>query len=462
MKHRRQNNPVLYALTRFFERNQIRDCSVVCAFSGGADSVSLLWALDTVRDQFGIELSALHVHHGIRGAEAERDEEFCRAFCADRQIPFIARRVDAPAYAEREKVSLETAARVLRYQVFARVQETSHAIIATAHHAGDQAETMLFRLARGTGLTGLCGIPPICRGVIRPLLGVTPEEIRATIASLGLPHVEDTTNGDMSYARNYIRHDILPKFKTLNPSAVEHLSETASLLRQDSDFLEGEARRRLTGVPTREMRVCLREEHPAIAYRMIRILYAAVQKSPDALTSEQIENVMRLVCSDTYRGALDLPENIRVTVEGDSFSFSLAQKQQPPLSDTPLFFGVNHLVERDGCLVLSHTPIRCEMIPEMKVYNFVTSVSFYSATIIGNLYVRSRREGDAYRYGGMTHKLRKLFNDVKMPSAMRKKYPVVCDDAGILWVPGFGVREQTNSGDMEKIYACYGTREENP
>ena len=434
----------------------------MCAFSGGADSVSLLWALDTVHDQYGIALSALHVHHGIRGAEADRDEEFCRTFCSERDIPLLTERVDAPAYAKREKVSLETAARILRYQVFAHVQETCHAIIATAHNAGDQAETLLFRLARGTGLTGLCGIPPIYRGVIRPLLSVTPEDIRKTVAALGLPHVEDTTNGDLSYARNYIRHDILPRLELLNPAAARHLAETASILRQDSDFLEGEARRRLSGIPMREMRACLREEHPAVSRRMVRILYAAVQRSPDALTAEQIENVMRLVCAETYRGTLHLPGNVRVTVEGDSFSLALAEQEQPAPQDTPLHLGVNPLPERDGCLVLSRAPIAPERIPEMKVYNFVTSVSFYSATIIDNLYVRSRREGDAYRYGGMTHKLRKLFNDVKMSPAMRNRYPIICDNAGILWVPGFGVREQASGDDMEKIYACYGTREDNP
>lgn len=135
---------LLAAVGHYLDTYAIRDTSVICAFSGGADSVSLLWALDTLREKYRLSVGALHVNHGIRGEEAARDEHFCRDFCRERNIAFRLESVDVPAYARRERVSLETAARILRYEVFARVQEEERALIATAHTAGDNAETVCF------------------------------------------------------------------------------------------------------------------------------------------------------------------------------------------------------------------------------------------------------------------------------------------------------------------------------
>lgn len=445
----------------YLEEYGIHDAVIICAFSGGADSVSLLWALWTLRENNRLDVRALHVNHGIRGAEAERDENFCREFCRERAIPFYLERVDAPTCARERHISLETAARILRYDVFARMQQDKGAFIATAHNAGDNAETVLFRLARGTGLTGLTGIPPMREGVIRPILTLYPEEIRAALRELGLPHVEDSTNADTVYTRNYIRAEILPRLEELHAGAVGRIGEMTKSLRRDSDYLEGEAWKNLRETPKRELRFRMRELHPAISTRMIRILYEQVRRSPDALTADQAESIERIVRGDSAHASVDLPCGIHAYVEGDAFDIVMKSICEP-LPTQRLHPGLNRLSGRSACLFLADEPVDIRTVPEMKIYNSVITVSFSTATIINNLYIRSRLPGDAYRYGGMTRKVKKLFCDAKLPMETRRKLPLLCDEKGILWIPGYGVRDREDEREQGQklIYAYFGTQED--
>lgn len=450
---------LLAAVGHYLDTYAIRDTSVICAFSGGADSVSLLWALDTLREKYRLSVGALHVNHGIRGEEAARDEHFCRDFCRERNIAFRLESVDVPAYARRERVSLETAARILRYEVFARVQEEERALIATAHTAGDNAETVLFRLARGTGLTGLTGIPPMREGIIRPILTVLPSDVRAALTELRLPHVEDSTNCDPAYARNYIRAEVIPRLETLHTGAVERICDMTRSLRIDSDYLEGEARRHIRETPARELRFCMRDLHPAISTRMIRALYEKVRRSDDALSCEQVESIEQMIRGTAARASVDLPSGIWAYVDGDAFGIGAKEVHEDP-PEQRLHPGVNFLAGRSACLLLSDVPVEIGTVPEMKIYNSVITVSFSTATIINNLYVRSRRPGDAYRYGGMTRKVKKLFCDAKLPSETRRKLPLLCDEEGILWIPGYGVRENASQSGQKIYFAYFGTQED--
>ena len=457
--NRLPSESLLAATEQYLRAYDIRDVRIICAFSGGADSVSLLWALHALQSRYSLTVCALHVNHGIRGEEAARDEAFCHDFCLKRGIPFHLKKVDAPAYAREKRVSLETAARILRYEVFTRLQLEERALIATAHTAGDNAETVIFRMARGTGLTGLSGIPPMREGIIRPILTVLPETVRAALDELGLPHVEDSTNKDTSYTRNYIRAEVIPRLEVLHSGAVTRIGEMTKALRQDSDFLEGEARRCLRETPPGELRYHMRELHPALSTRMIRILYEKVQKSPDALTAEQVESIERIVRGDSAHALIDLPCGVQAQVDGDAL-FIRAKETPATIPDQTLHAGVNSLAERSAVLVLSDVPLDIGCVPEMKIYNSVISVSFSTATIINNLYIRSRLPGDAYRYGGMTRKVKKLFCDAKLPMDVRRRLPLVCDERGILWIPGFGVREDAKRPEQKQIYAYFGTQED--
>ena len=198
-------NSVLKAIKQFSMLEKSHNVTV--ALSGGADSVSLLHILYELRDELGITLSAAHLNHMIRGDEALRDENFARQECEKLGIPFFCERADVPKYAKEHRVSTELAAREIRYEFLSNV---SDGLIATAHTASDNIETIIFNLARGTGLKGLCGIPPVRENIIRPLIFCTREEIEAYCSANRLSYVTDSTNLSDDYSRNKIRHTIVP------------------------------------------------------------------------------------------------------------------------------------------------------------------------------------------------------------------------------------------------------------
>ena len=203
------------------------DC-VLAAVSGGADSLCLLMLLLELHRELGIRLCAVHVEHGIRGEESLKDAEFVEKFCLHNQIPCKICRCDAVRYAKEQKISLEEGARELRYQYFRQTAEAFKADkIAVAHNQNDCAETMLFHLARGTELRGLCGIWPVRDQIIRPLLCVERREIESYLAEHDQLYCKDQTNEELLYTRNKIRHQILPVLSEINDQAVAHMNQTA-------------------------------------------------------------------------------------------------------------------------------------------------------------------------------------------------------------------------------------------
>lgn len=209
------------------------------AFSGGADSTALLLCLCELRDVLQIDLRAVHVHHGIRGAEADRDAQFCADLCAKHGIPFQCAYVDVPSCAAAQKLSVETAARLLRYQALDRAAPDGE--LATAHHAGDNAETVLFHLLRGSGMKGLRGILPRSGRIIRPLLTAEKSEILDFLHRRGQDYVEDSTNFTDESSRNRIRAEMIPLLLRENPAALRHIARTAELLAEDEAYLTAQA-----------------------------------------------------------------------------------------------------------------------------------------------------------------------------------------------------------------------------
>ena len=218
-------------------RPQSGICTV--AFSGGADSTALLLCLYQLREQLAIDLRAVHVHHGIRGAEADRDAAFCKQICEKYGIPFQTVYVDVPAYARENRLSLETAARRLRYE--ALEQAAPEGEIATAHHAGDNAETVLFHLLRGSGMKGLRGILPRSGRIIRPLLYAEKSDILSFLQACGETYVEDSTNFLPDSSRNRLRSELMPLLLRENPAALQTIARTAAILTEDEAYLSEEA-----------------------------------------------------------------------------------------------------------------------------------------------------------------------------------------------------------------------------
>ena len=276
---------------------------VLCAVSGGADSMCLLHWLSELQQERGFQLAAAHFEHGIRGAESLRDAEFTAEQCRKLKVPFRFGNGDVPAFAAEQKIGLEEAARILRYRF---LEETADRLgcdrIATAHNQNDNAETMLMNLCRGAGTRGLTGIPPVRGRLIRPLLMTDRKTIEAFLRERGIPHVEDSSNRDDRNTRNRIRHQLMPLLEEMNPSVLAAFSRTASLLREDEktlcrlaeDFLAAHlTENRLPAAEFRKL-------EPAVASRVLRLLCGS------GVSMERTEALIAFA-KGTERGVLELP-----------------------------------------------------------------------------------------------------------------------------------------------------------
>ena len=282
---------------------------VLCGLSGGADSVSLLLCLH----ELGCDVCACHVNHGLRGAQADADEAFCRALCAAYDIPFAAVRCDAAAEAARRGQSVETAARALRYDFFARcAQEFAAVRIATAHTADDNLETMLFHLIRGTGAAGLAGIPPVRGNIIRPLIAVERRQVEDYLRTRGQAWRTDATNLDDSCTRNRIRHHVIPALRDIEPQAARHAVQTAALLRQDNACLDALAQEWTDGAEIAAQELAALPD--ALAARAVRKLLEHAGAPMGEITHRHIHAVRALAYQT--RGSVSLPGRLRAMRRG--------------------------------------------------------------------------------------------------------------------------------------------------
>lgn len=303
---------------------------VLCAVSGGLDSMCLLHMLDAWCREQGGRLAAAHFNHRLRGGAADRDEEFVRETCELWGIPLTAGRGDVREYAKREGLSAEEAARTLRYAFLRRAaEELECERLYTAHHADDNAETVLLNLIRGTGLRGLTGMDWERDGLCRPLLGVTREELEAYAVRWNVPHVEDETNADPEAAsRNLLRLQVMPFLKELNPRAAEHIGQTAQRLREVDRFLEAEAAARTAHAEVREGRVtlsmdALAEAPEAVRPRMLLRLFDLLGVGRRDIGAAHLEALLAL----TSGGSLSLPHGITARKAGGR----LILENRPPL-----------------------------------------------------------------------------------------------------------------------------------
>ncbi len=211
---------------------------LLCATSGGLDSMCLAHLLH----QLGYPLVIAHYHHGLRGADADKDASFVAAWCQTHHLPFVLEQGDVAGYGKAHGLGLEEAGRTLRYEFLHRTAAAQGCTwIATAHHGDDNLETMVLNLCRGTGLAGLCGIPAISGKVIRPFLGVSREALEAYGLAEHILHIEDHTNQQVRFARNRVRHQVVPVLQQINPQAVAHFTQTAQQLTQENAYLTAQA-----------------------------------------------------------------------------------------------------------------------------------------------------------------------------------------------------------------------------
>lgn len=267
--------------------------TICAALSGGADSVSLLLALCALKDELGVEIAACHLNHGLRGGESDADERFCWELCERLLVPLYSKKINVAELVQKHE-SLEEAARRARYAFFGEALERfgEKCVLATAHSANDNAETVLLNLTRGTGLLGLCGIPPVRvfgdlgeHRVIRPLIGCTRSEIEQYLNGAGQDYVTDKTNLSEDYTRNKLRRRVLPELAAINPSVVSTIGRMTENLRADSVFLQSLAKKAFE--ETREGRgwnaASIARLPPPIRARVVREILLQGGVEPSAL-----------------------------------------------------------------------------------------------------------------------------------------------------------------------------------
>ena len=382
--------------------------TIVCAVSGGADSVALLFALYLLKDKLEITLEAAHFNHHLRGEESDRDEAFVREFCDRYDIPLHV----GSAEVKPGKKGLEAAARDARY-AFLRMQSGK---IATAHTADDNAETVLMHLIRGTGLKGLGGITPIHGNVIRPMLDITRIEVEAFLEEWCLQHIEDSSNESDAFLRNRIRHHVMPLLVQENPRIAESLSQMAMRLRQDEAYLSQQSNFEI--LPPVET---LKTMPNALRSRTLEaFLKKSGVKEPEDV---HISLVEALVFSDKPSARASLPGGVIIARSYDRLE-ALSRQKIPGEMILPC----------PG--ELSFHGLRVTCTPAQEIINTQDTITVSPA---GMVMVGPRKSGDEIRLPGGTRSLKKLFIDRKIPAAQRPYIPVLRDEQGILGVYSIGV-----------------------
>ena len=437
--------------------------SYAVAFSGGADSRLLLELtvralLERLGEDGRSHVIALHLHHGIRGEEADRDEAFCRKVCEGLGVELICERVNIPTMAEETGESMETVARRARYGFFGRVMdERGIGILLTAHHADDNLETVLAQLIRGSGTRGMRGIPTTrmlgywtdrqVKLVHRPLLDFTKRDILAACEELSLDFVTDSTNLEDHCIRNRIRHTVIPELEAIagEDAPQRAAARMAHAAEEDEDYLWYHAEQSVgrTVAPGGEAVSLSDLEHfsPSLSKRMLMVLYRNTLRLHHRgaetelfLSSVHLHALLELGHKAIPESGLDLPGGIRAVVRGEFLYMLPAEEANPPvLSDepVPLAEGVTLLASGFSVTVeYSDTPLS-----PAEGYDVYASAVF-PAELPTPLLARKRQEGDTILSHGMHKKLKKILNEKDIPLHHRDRVPLIClPDGSPLWYP---------------------------
>ena len=409
-----------------------RDSVVAVGFSGGADSVTLLHILANNREKLGIkEIKAIHLHHGIRGEEADRDLQFSKDFCEKLNIEFIPFYENIPEIANETGESLEECARRIRYECFEKVNCD---VVATAHNLNDNIETFLLNLTRGASLSGLCGIPCKRDKFIRPLLDITRAEIEEYASQNNLQYVTDSTNLCDDYTRNKLRHNVLPQLFSINPSFDKAFSKCVENLNLSNDFIVNEANKLFEESNCGDYFDCkvFENYHNALKYQVISLILK--EKKAQNISREHILAVNNIIQNG---GSVDVGNGITVTVERKK-----------------LYFGKPDITEYFEIPFQKDTEKLITPVGEYDVLKFNKDLQKLNKQDMDNLIdcdkifreicCRNRREGDFFvpRNRKCTKTLKRLFNDEKISLTERSEMLILEDEKGIVWTEFFGVSDR--------------------
>ena len=412
---------------RTIEQNKMLDGvrSVCVGVSGGADSICLLDILLQLQDRFGYTLQVVHVNHGLRGEEAERDAAFVQAFCEDRGVLFHLVKADVASLAKTQKCSIEACGRAVRYQAFESIFCDA---IAVAHTRTDSMETALFNLFRGSSLRGAAGIPAKRGKVIRPLIDCTRSEVEAYLLEHGLTHVRDSSNSSNEYSRNFIRNRVLEPARSRFPAVEDAFARFRNEALQIIDFMDLYADSLLKEAYTEDghQAEVLLSAHPAVLHAALRILL-------DDFMEKQPEQKHILLCEEALRNGND-----RVSI-GTNLFFTVRQGLAYLESDEAI---APFSAEVMGLPVQIETPFgryRFRLIQKDQFKQHAKR-DLLDISAASGLLLRNRKAGDRFCFdpAGHSKTLKKLMNEKKIPSHTRDRLAVLCCGNSVAWVETIG------------------------
>lgn len=397
---------------------------VLVALSGGADSVALLFVLNSIKEIYNIKLFACHLNHNLRGEESNRDEEFVRALCKELNIELFLRSLDVKKAAQERKESLELCGRNCRYEFFKELSTKLCAKVATAHTASDNVETVIYNVARGASLNGVCGIKAKRDNIVRPLIYCRREDVERYCEENRLPFVTDSSNLSDDYTRNKIRHNVVPTLKSINAdveTAVSRMCETLSDVKEYLDKISfeeinkaktdfGYSCKKLLSldkaVLNNALSLLVKENDIDVNFCHIKLIVQAMREQ----TSVDLSKEKRCVCK---QGILRIVDKTEL---GDEMS-----QETPFLKSGIAKFISNEELKNINKKLLTNC-INCDIITLDTV-------------------LRTKREGDTFTFyeRKVTKTLKKLLNELKIPAEKRKNLKVIANGSTVLWLEGVGV-----------------------
>ena len=407
---------------------------VLVALSGGGDSVALLHLLLQVAPLFSLQVKAAHLDHGIR-AESGLDVEFVQQLCGEWRVPLTVEHLDLPQLARERGQGLEEAGHELRREFLQRTAaDLDCRFIALGHHRGDQAETLLMRLVRGSGLTGLAAMRPLNGSIIRPLLDFSRKQVEAYLAAIDQAFVQDASNEDLYYTRNRFRHRLLPELTELNPRLEENLAALSQRIALEEEFWKQEVQRALVKLRTLDDRglcldrLALLELHPALRARILRHALQEVRGDLRGIGAVHIDALEGLLQGAAPQAEAHLP-----AAWGGRRYERLLLRASPPPPSMPFAIevhGPGEVLLPDGRRLL----FSLEVLPQGES---AAAVEFPAQAVPFPLTVRSFRPGDRFHPLGApgSRKLKKYFIDAKIDKETRASVPLVEGDR-ILWLAG--------------------------
>ncbi len=428
---------------------------IVVGVSGGADSVCLLWWLNSVKEDFGLYIHAVHVHHGIRGEEADEDMRFTEGFCASLNIPCDVVKYDVPEYAKAHNLTVEEAGRLLRYQAFEEVRQKHNCDkTAVAHHQDDSVETIIFNLVRGTGAKGLRGIAPVSEKVVRPLLALSRAEVEEYLNENNITWRNDSSNREEEYSRNKIRNTVIPALKEINERAVRHILDSSIIIGDMYHYVLTEANKCFFDIaqvnedevilPVKEMLA----EEPVIRREVIRLAIDSLVHTLKDITATHIYGTELMLFGHSGRFQM-LPYGVMVVREQTALKLyrenvSATDKKEEQLQEVEIDVsraGVYQLPFGQGCFFAEPLPENTEVFDEntLKSMENMYTKRMDCDKIKGTLLLRTRKSGDYLLVNsGQSHKkLKEYFIEQKIPVTQRDKILLLANGSHVLWVLGY-------------------------